>query len=91
MAHRKGPPEPGLTISYETLGTIHIKELREAIIEDIFALIDWYHVQYVKNARIKLEVTNEYGEQLNVTRSTGGRVTYMDTHHYRPACKDYDL
>lgn len=92
MSNKKGPFEPdGLTISYKELGTISIKELRDAVIEDVHALSDIYNVQYVKNARIKLYVTNEYGEEIKVRRPTGGTINFMDTHHYRPACKDYDL
>lgn len=81
----------GLTISYRGLGTINIKELRDAVLEDIAALIEGYNIQYVKNARLRLEVTNEYGEEVKLQKPTGGTLTFLDTHHYRPACKDYNL
>ncbi len=89
---RKGPFEPeGLTIAYKALGTISIEELTHALIEDMQALREIYNIQYVKNPRLRLYVTNEYGEEIRVRRPTGGTIYYMDTHHYRPACKDYDL
>ena len=92
MSKDKGSFEPrGLTIAYKALGTISIDELAHAIVEDIQALKDIYHVSYVKGSRIKLFVTNEYGEEMKVRRPTGGTIHFMDTHHYRPACKDYEL
>lgn len=92
MSNKKGPFEPGgLTISYKELGTISIDELRHALVEDVFALRDIYNVRYVRNVRIKLLATNEYGEEYRIRRPAGGYIYYMDTHHYRPACKDYDL
>jgi hypothetical protein len=92
MNNKGGPFEPnGLTISYKALGTISIAELRNALIEDVNALRDIYNVQFVKDVRIRLAVTNEYGEEIKVRRPAGGTIRYMDTHHYRPACKDYEL
>ena len=92
MTTGKGSFEPhGLLISYKQLGTISIEELAHAIMEDIGALKDIYNVRYVTAPRLKIFVTNEYGEELSVRRLGGGRIYYMDTHHYRPACKDYDL
>jgi len=36
--------------------------------------------------------TNEFGDPLVVKRlSTGAPVKRLDTHHYRPACLDYQL
>lgn len=92
MRPRKGSFEPqGLLISYRQLGTISIEELRDALIEDMQALRELYNVRFVKAGRLKITVTNEYGEELVVRRPGGGRVYFMDTHHYRPACTDYDL
>lgn len=92
MRNGRGPFEPqGLTISYRELGTISIDELAHALLEDIHALKDIYNVRYVKAPRLKFLVTNEYGEQVRVRRPGGGSVFFLDTHHYRPACKDYDL
>lgn len=80
-----------MIIAYKELGTISIDEFRNALIEDLNALKDLYNVQYVKGARLKFHVTNEYGEAIKVRRPAGGTIRYMDTHHFRPACKDYDL
>ncbi|GHF71494.1 hypothetical protein [Seohaeicola zhoushanensis] len=92
MKTGKGSFEPhGLLIAYKQLGTISIEELAHAIMEDLGALRDIYNVRYVTAPRLKIFVTNEYGEELTVRRPEGGRIFYMDTHHYRPACKDYDL
>ncbi len=92
MSTRKDPSgSEGLLVAYRQLGVISIEELRDALLEDLAALRDIYNVRYVKNTRLKLFVTNEYGEELRVRRPGGGRINYMDTHHYRPACKDYDL
>lgn len=89
---RGGPFEPqGIFIAYRQLGTINIDEFTQAVLTDINALKDIYGVQYIKNARLKFFVTNEYGEELSLRRPLGGTIHYLDTHHYRPACKDYDL
>ena len=81
----------GLTIAYKELGTMHIDEFAQALLADIEALKEIYHVHYVRSSSLRLHVTNEYGEEYDVRRPAGGRIFYMDTHHYRPACKDYDL
>jgi hypothetical protein len=92
MSRKNGSWEPrGLTIGYSELGVISIDELAHAILEDIQALKDIYNVRFVNVTRLRFLVTNEYGEELRVTRPGGGRIFYMDTHHYRPACKDYNL
>ena len=92
MRKEKGTFDPrGLTIDYKELGTISIDELVHAIIEDVQALKDIYNIRYVKNPRLRIFVTNEYGEEIKVYRPTGGTINHMDTHHYRPSCKDYDL
>jgi hypothetical protein len=88
----KGSFDPKeLTIDYKELGTISIDELAHAVIEDIHALKDIYNIRYVKGPRLLIYPTNEYGEPVKVERPTGGKIDFMDTHHYRPACKDYDL
>lgn len=92
MSRRKGSHEPErLTIAYKELGTISIEEFRDALIEDIQALREIYNVRYVDGARLQFHVTNEYGEQIRVRRPAGGTVNFMDSHHYKPACTDYDL
>ncbi len=92
MSTEKGSFERrGLFIAYRELGTINIDEFKQALIADMNALKDIYDIHYVKDARLNILVTNEYGEELRVRRPTGGTIRFMDTHHYRPACKDYDL
>lgn len=92
MKNNRGPFDPdGLTISYKELGTISIDEFKQAILADLAALKDIYNVHYLTAPRLKLFVTNEYGEKIRVRRPGGSSVYYMDTHHYRPACKDYEL
>jgi hypothetical protein len=81
----------GLTISYKGLGTISIDELLHALAEDIHALKDIYNIGFVKGPRLRLYATDEYGTPVRVRRPTGGKLVFMDTVHYRPACKDYDL
>jgi hypothetical protein len=84
--------EPGgLTIDYKLLGTISIDELAHAVWEDLQTLKDIYNIRYVRPTRLKLHVTDEYGDEIKVRRPGGGYVRYLRTHHYRPACKDYEL
>lgn len=80
-----------LDIAYRRLGTIKIDELGHAVIEDIQALKDHFNVSYVTGAYLTIYATNEYGDAVDVCRSTGARVRQIDTHHYRPACMDYEL
>lgn len=87
----KDDKRPGLMIEYRELGTISIEEMTHAIIEDLKALKDIYNVQYVTGARLRIPVTNQYGEFCQVLRPGGGTIHRIDTHHYRPACLDYDL
>jgi hypothetical protein len=81
----------GLTVGYRKLGTISIDELAHAIHEDIQALKDIYHVRFVSSSRLRIVVTDEYGEPLHVRHPLGGPLKYIDTHHFRPACLDYKL
>ena len=92
MNKNKGSFEPdGITINYRNLGTISIKEFTNALVEDMHGLEDIFNVRFVKAIKLKLYATNEYGEEIKIYRPTGGRLHYIDTLHYRPACKDYDL
>lgn len=81
----------GLLIEYRQLGTVSIDEFRDAIIEDINALKEHYNVQYITGARLRLPVTNEYGDRMEVRYQQGRKVYRIDTHHFRPSCMDYDL
>jgi hypothetical protein len=92
MSSDKAPFKPsGLTISYKELGTVSIDEWIHAFLEDMQALKEDFNVSYVKVLRIKMYVTNEYGEEVKVRRPGGGSIHFMHTNHYRPACMDYEL
>lgn len=92
MDRHSGEPNQGrLIVTYDALGTISVDEMLHALVADFKALRDLYNVQYVKGSMLRLTVTNEYGEEVAVRRPAGGTIRVMDTHHYRPACKDYDL
>jgi hypothetical protein len=84
-------PDNAVEIQYSELGTIAIDELTHAVWEDIQALKEIYHVSYVTGARLIIPVTNEYGDPRYTRHPEGHRIYRMDTHHYRPACKDYEL
>ena len=83
--------DDALIIEYKALGTISIDELAHAIMEDIQTLKNEFNVRFVTGVRLRLPVTNEYGDPLRVIRPGGARMYRIDTHHYRPACLDYDL
>lgn len=84
--------DPVVEIDYQTLGTISLDELKQAIWADIEALRDGFGVSFVKGVKLQVPATNEFGDPVVVKRlSTGGAVKHLDTHHYRPACLDYKL
>src|SRR3546814_814165 len=76
---------------YQSIGTVSIKEFGDAFMEDIHALEDLYNIHFVTGSRLYLPVTNEYGDPMRVIHPDGRRVDRIDTHHYRPACLDYDM
>lgn len=80
-----------LTIGYRKLGTISIDELAHAIFEDIQCLKDLYKITFIQGGHLRICATNEYGEPVRLQRPEGGSVKYIDTLHYRPACRDYKL
>lgn len=84
-------PDHVVQIDYRALGTIAIDELTQAVWEDIQALKEIYGVSFVTNVRLSIPVTNEYGDPRYIRHPSGHRMYRMDTHHYRPACKDYEL
>ncbi|HWY62881.1 MAG TPA: hypothetical protein VNW15_13345 [Rhizomicrobium sp.] len=84
--------DPVLVIDYQKLGTVPLDQWKQAIWEDIEALKDHFGIAYVTNAKLIVPATNEFGDPLVVKRlSTGAPVKRLDTHHYRPACLDYQL
>lgn len=92
MGGKDGMKEPvALVIAYKQLGTISIDEFAQAILTDLHALRDVYNVRYVTAPRLKIHASNEYGDLLKVYRPEGGSVRFMDSWHYRPSCKDYEL
>lgn len=93
MSKRKPINGPkGFTILYKQLGTISAEELLDALIEDIKAIQEDFDVAYITGGYLRLYVTNEYGDEVPVRRHRrGGRVLAIDTYHFRPACRDYDL
>ena len=82
--------DSAVLIEYRGLGTISIDELAHALIEDIQAIKEEFNVRYCENVRLRIPVTNEYGEPLVARRDCGTRVNKIDTFHYRPFCLDYD-
>lgn len=87
----KKKKDHALIIEYKALGTISVDELRHALLEDLAAIQEDFNVQFVTDVRIRIPVTNEYGDTLRVLRETGALVNRIDTYHYRPSCLDYDL
>ena len=81
----------GLTISYKELGTITIDELAHAVWEDIQTLKDLYNVRYVRPLRLKIYLTDQFGDEIKLRMPGGGNKHFMRTCHYRPACIDYEL
>jgi len=84
--------DPVLEIDYKTLGTISLAEFQQAMWEDIQALHDEFGISFVKNVKLIVPATNEFGDPVEIRRlSTGATVRRLDTHHYHPACLDYQL
>ncbi|PQO21997.1 hypothetical protein C2I36_15325 [Rhodobacteraceae bacterium WD3A24] len=73
------------------LGTISISEFRQALLTDLAALQDEFGIEYLRAPRLTVPITNEYGDPIAFSALTDRHRTRIDTHHYRPACKDYDL
>lgn len=92
MSRKRGKqPKHVLTVDFSKLGTVSIEELRQAIYTDIEALKDMYGINFLTGAELTLPITNEYGDPRDVRHPEGHHISRIDTHHYRPACLDYDL
>ena len=89
--NRKWLQPDGLTISYKKLGTVSIDEWIHPFLEDMQMLKQEFNAGYVKVQRIKMHVTNEYGEEVKLCRPGGPRIHFMYTNHYRSSCMDYEL
>lgn len=83
--------DQALIIEYKELGTISIDELIHALMEDLNSIKEDLRVRFVSGVRIRIPVTNEYGEPLRILSETGATVNKINTCHYRPSCLDYDL
>lgn len=88
---KRRPPEAGVVIEYSALGTMSIDEFRRAIWTDLEVLKDQYGVKYVKAPRLKIPITDEFGEHCKLRRPDGKAVYRLRTYHFRPVCTDYDL
>lgn len=92
MIYSEGPFESkALIVNYANLGTMNIDELVHALVADVKTLKDNYNIQFVRDTRLKLFATNEYGDDVRIVRPEGGILRYMRTSHFRPACLDYKL
>jgi len=92
MAKKRGnQPRHILIVDYKELRTISIEELRQAIYTDMEALKDMYGVRFLTAPRLTLPITNQYGDPREIRHPEGHHISRIDTHHYRPACMDYDL
>lgn len=80
-----------LTIDYRMLGTISIAEFKQALLTDLAALEDDLGIAYLKAPRLTIPITNEYGDPISFSALTDRSRRWIDTHYYRPACKDYEL
>ncbi|MGD9537142.1 MAG: hypothetical protein AB7P52_05235 [Alphaproteobacteria bacterium] len=80
-----------LTIDYKALGTISLEELRQAVLTDLAAMGDILNIEFTTGAKLLIPITNEYGDPVRFSELTNRSQTRIDTHHYRPACKDYEL
>lgn len=80
-----------ILIEYRGLGTVSMEELAHALIADLHAIRDEFNVKFCSNVRLRIPVTNEYGEPLVPRRDCGTQVSKIDSFHYRPFCLDYDL
>ena len=74
------------------MGMMTIDELKQALWTDLQILKEEHHVKYVTAPKLKLEPTDECGERITLRGRSDGKSLYrMHTHHYRPACMDYDF
>jgi hypothetical protein len=92
MTQGRGSIKNGhLTVDYSVLGVVTIDELFRAIHEDIQSLKEIHGVRFVKGARLRLPVTDGYGQDITVRRANGTPMYRMHTYHHKPVCEDYDL
>lgn len=93
MAKKTPNKEPPiLTVDYAKMGTMTIDELKQALWADLQVLKEHYAVKYINAPKLKLQVSDEFGEAHALRgRDTGKPIYRLHTCHYRPACMDYDF
>jgi len=81
-----------LTVDYAKMGVMTIDEFKQALWTDLQILKDEHNAKYVSAPKLKLELTDKFGERLPLRDAHDGKPIYrLHTHHFRPACMDYDL
>jgi len=84
--------KPGLTIDYSRMGIMTIEEFKQALWTDIQILKDEHNVKYVTKPKLKLGLTDAFGECAPLRGRYDGKPIYrLHTQYNRPACWDYDL
>ena len=91
-SNNKKDKNSGLTIDYAKIGVMTIDEFKQAIWTDLQILKDEHHVKYITAPKLKLGLTDAFGECTPLRGRYDGKPIYrMHTRHYRPACMDYDF
>lgn len=80
-----------LQINYRVLGTISLDEFRQALWADLAALDTDLRVEFLKAPILRIPITTAHGDPIPLYHLTERPMYRIDTHHYRPACKDYEL
>lgn len=84
--------EPSLTVDYAKVGLMTIEEFKQALWTDLQILKDEYGVKYLTAPKLKLGLTDAFGECTPLRGRYDGKPIYrLHTRHYRPACMDYDF
>ena len=88
MSKKRSPPIDYLTIDYNMLGLMTLDEFRQALWTDLGVLKDLYNVRYVIAPKLKISLSNEFGERSPLRRKQDGKPIYrMHTRHFRPICE----
>ena len=84
--------KPGLTIDYSRIGVMTIEEFKQALWTDIQILKDEHNVKYITKPKLKLGLTDAFGECTPLRGRYDSKPIYrLHTQYNRPACWDYDL
>jgi len=88
----KTDKKPTLTIDFSRIGIMTIEEFKQALWTDIQILKDEYNVKYITAPKLKIGLTDAFGECTPLRGRYDGKPIYrLHTHYNRPACMDYDL